>query len=204
MLVVGLVVTKCIHDAGVERCIFVGNLERTTRDEESFFLFVTGLSIRDHRVAIVDGVQVVAHRGEHRFVPTSHLPEEDDGSAQHHRQRDKAQGKGDGQGCGKTRYSRRLCGWLAVLAAQTHESWQTLAHRPAKVSVARTTIFAGQGTTSVSTNVAILAREAQCALARVVINTVHTGTRIVTRVTGTLINVDLTTQTLEARAASTH
>lgn len=72
------------------------------------------------------------------------------------------------------------------------------------MSVARTTIFAGQGTTSIRTNVAILAREAQCALARVVINTVHTGTRIVTRVTDTLINVDLTTQSLEARAASAH
>lgn len=83
MLVVGLVVTKCIHNARVERRILVGHLERTTGDEESFFLFVTGLSIRDHRVAIVDGVQIVAHRGKHGFVAMSHLLEEDDGSTQH-------------------------------------------------------------------------------------------------------------------------
>lgn len=93
---------------------------------------------------------------------------------------------------------------MAVLAEQTHESWWALAHRPAEVSVACAAIFAGRKAARVSTHVAILACEAQCTLARVVINAIHTGTRIATRVTGALINVDLTTQSFEARAASAH
>lgn len=90
MLVVGLVVTKCIQHTGVEFCILVGHFKRTTGDEECFLLLVAGLSFGDRRVAIVDDVQVVSHRGEHGFFAASQLLDEDDGSAQQEGQCDKA------------------------------------------------------------------------------------------------------------------
>lgn len=72
------------------------------------------------------------------------------------------------------------------------------------MSIAFAAVLAVQEAACVSAHTAILACEAQCALACVVINAIHTGARIATWVTGALVDVDLTAQSFEARAALAH
>lgn len=72
------------------------------------------------------------------------------------------------------------------------------------MSVACAAVFAQQEVAGISTHIAILACEAQRALASVVVNAIHAGARVATWVMGALVDVDFTTRPFEARAASAH
>lgn len=211
LLVVGLVARACVQDHGAQSHVLVGHLAGAARDEESLLFFVGGLSrVGDDRGAIVDCVQVIPDGGGCDFAVASHLPQEDNGSAQHQSQGEQAQGERDGQGCWEataTAWSGLPCGRrgrLTILTAGAHEARWALAHGPADVGVASSSVLAGQEAAGICADAAVLSRVTQRALAGEVIYAIHAGASVLAGVAAAVVCVLLTAGPSEAWPASAH
>lgn len=99
--------------------------------------------------------------------------------------------------------SRLETGLQCELTARSHEAFWALAHRPGKVGEARPAVLARTFSTGIGSQAAVLASVAQRARTSVVVHTILTGSRILARARGTIINVDLAVGASVAGLAAT-
>lgn len=178
-----------------QRRIFIGHFEVTPRKEEGLLLLqaapIVGYPSTDHRIAVVNRLQIVLHRCRNggELPAAAQLPQDVHGGTHQHGQSYQTQC----DGCNQCRRDAFLFRGVEVLTVITHEAYRTLADWAGEVDITSAAIVAGELVTGVSVFGAVIAGEAQGAPAGEVVDAVHACAGVEARTAGAVIDVGLAT-----------